>query len=85
MDEAERIAAFYRKHGKEPPKSFSHGTEDDIKAGMQLLKRNSWRLEGNQLIGEFEDGKIAQTSPTDYILTGTGDDGLPIFRKVVLS
>lgn len=85
MDEAERIAAFYRKHGKEPPKSFSHGTEEEIKEKMQLLKPNSWRLEGNQLIGETELGIVAQTIPTDYVLHGTDDDGLPILRKVVLS
>jgi hypothetical protein len=85
MDEAERIAAFYRKHGKEPPKSFSHGTEAEIQENLQLLKPNSWRLEGNQLIGETELGPLVQTIPTDRILVGTDDDGLPVFRKVVLS
>lgn len=85
MDEAERIAAFYRKHGKEPPKHFEHGTEDDIKANMKLLKPSSWRLEGNKLIGETEMGPLVQTIPTDYIMTGVGDDGLPQFAKVVLS
>ena len=85
MDEAERIAAFYRKHGKEPPKHFEHGTEDDIKKNMVALRPNAWRMEGNKLIAETEHGTHVQTVPTDVILVGTGDDGLPIFKKVVLS
>ena len=85
MDEAERIAAFYRKHGKEQPKHFEHGTESDIKENMIRLKPNQWRMEGNMLIGETEHGVHAQAIPTDYILAGTDDEGLPIFRKVVLS
>ena len=85
MDEAERIQAFYRKHGKEPPKHFEHGSEEDIKANMVPLKPKEWRMEGNLLIAETEHGVHAQTIPTDYILAGTDNDGLPIFRKVVLS
>ncbi len=85
MDEAERIAAFYRKHGKEPPKHFEHGTEEDIKANMVVLKPKEWRQEGNMLIAEGDYGVHAQTIPTDYICAGTDDDGLPILQKVVLS
>ena len=84
MDEAERIAAFYRKHGQQPPKTFSHGTEDDIKENMQLLRPNSWRLEGNKLIGETEHGPLVQIIPTSHILVGTDDDGLPILKQIVV-
>lgn len=85
MDEAERIAAFYRKHGKEPPKHFEHGTEDDIRNNLIPLKPDKWRMEGNMLIAETEYGVHAQPIPTDYILAGTDDDNLPIFKKVILS
>jgi len=85
MTEEERIAAFYRKHGKQPPKHFPHGTEEDIKANMVLLKPKAWRMEGHTLIAETEHGVHAQTVPTDVICAGTDDAGLPIFQKVVLS
>ncbi len=84
MDEAERIQAFYKKHGKAPPKHFEHGTEQEIRENMVRLRPGSWRLEGNQLIGQTELGTLVQTVPTDVILTGTDDDGRPIFKKVVL-
>ncbi len=84
MDEAERIQAFYRKHGKAPPKHWEHGTEQEIRENMVRLRPGSWRLEGNQLIGQTELGTLVQTVPTDVILTGTDDDGRPIFKKVVL-
>jgi hypothetical protein len=84
MDEAERIAAFYRKHGVEPPKVFKHGTEEEIRQNMQRLKPHSWRLEGNELKGETDLGTITQQIPTDYICKGTDADGLPILEKIVL-
>ena len=84
MDEAERIAAFYRKHGKEPPKVFEHGTEADIKAGMVELKPTRWWQEGNELKGETELGITTTLLPTDTILVGVDEDNLPIFRKVVI-
>lgn len=84
MDEAERIAAFYKKHGVKPPESFSHGTEEDIKSKLKELRPNSWRLEGNILYGQTDMGELRQTIPTDYICVGT-DNGLPVLQKVVLS
>ena len=76
---------WYKKMGVKPPTSEPHGTEDDIKSNLVPLKPKEWRLEGNLLIAETEHGTHAQTIPTNYILTGTDDDGLPIFKKVVLS
>ena len=84
MDEAQRIEAFYKKHGKAPPKHFEHGTEQEIRDNAIRLRPNTWRLEGNQLIGQTEMGPLRQTIPTDVILTGTDDDGLPIFKRVIL-
>jgi hypothetical protein len=85
MDEADRIAAFYKKHNVKPPEHINHGFKiDDIKSVLKELRPNEWRLEGNTLIGKTEMGEIRQTIPTDYICTGT-DDGLPILQKVKLS
>jgi len=84
MDEAERIAAFYRKHGKEPPKHIPHGTEDDIKDSMVMLKPTRWWQEGNELKGETELGITTTFLPTDTLLVGTDKEGLPIFKKIVV-
>ena len=84
MDEAARIEAFYRKHGKQPPKHLEHGTEEEVRNSAIVLRPGTWRLEGNQLIGETELGPLRQTIPTDVILTGTDDEGRPIFKKIVI-
>jgi len=85
VNEEQRIEAFYRKHGKEPPKVFKHGTEEEIRASMVELKPKEWKLQGNMLIAETDYGTHAQIIPSDVILVGTDENSLPIFKKVVLS
>lgn len=75
---------FLRKFDLPAPASYVHGTEDDVRAKMTQLKPNSWRLEGNKLIGMTDMGPLVQTIPTDYICKGTDKRGLPILEKVVL-
>ena len=75
---------FLRKLNVAPPTVITHTTEEDIAKNMKQLKPNQWRLEGNKLIGETEMGTLVQFIPTDYILTGTDDKGLPILKRVVL-
>lgn len=75
---------WYEKHGVAPPKKFDHGTEQEIRENMVRLRPGTWRLEGNQLIGKTELGTLVQTVPTDVILVGTDDDGLPMFKRVIL-
>lgn len=75
---------FIRKLGGTPPQSFTHITEEEIKENMKQLKPNSWKLEGNKLIGETEYGPLVQFIPTDRVLTGTDDNGLPIFKQIVI-
>lgn len=65
----------------EAPETIAHGTVDDIKDKMEKLLPNSWRLEGNRLIGETSMGTLVNMLPTDVILVGE-KDGKPIFRKV---
>lgn len=76
---------FYRKVlNLTPPDAVAHITEDELAQNMKQLKPNSWTLKGNQLEGMTDMGRLVQTIPTDYILEGTDDEGLPVFRKVVL-
>lgn len=73
---------WYIKNDLTPPSSVAHGTEEDIQSKLKPLMPNSWRLEGNQLIGFTEMGKLSQTIPTSHILVGSDEKGYPIFRKV---
>lgn len=76
---------WYDKHQKARPTHTPHGiTSENINEHMRELRPDSWRLEGNVLRGMTEMGELVQTIPTDYILTGTDEKGLPVFKKVVL-
>ncbi len=77
----EQLADF-KNWGQPLPAREAHGTEDDIRANMKPLQPFNWRLKGNQLIADTEVGELSQTIPTDYILTGTDEQGLPVFKKV---
>lgn len=74
----------YEKLGISPPTSEGHGTDDDIRQNMKRLIPNSWRLEGDQLIGETEMGTLCQKIPTSHILVSTDTNGLPVFRRIDL-
>lgn len=80
---------YYRKVLNTPaPSAESHEVVDTFENPLgdrlsQLLP-NSWRLEGNELIGQTELGELRQRISTDYILTGTDEKGLPKFRRVIL-
>lgn len=75
---------FYRKLDVPLPTADAHGTEEEIRKNMKQLLPNEWRLEGNRLIGQTEMGPLVQHIPTDYILEGTDEKGLPKFKRVVL-
>lgn len=76
---------WYDRYNKARPTHIPHGVNsDELDKHMRRLQPESWRLEGNQLIGMTEMGPLVQVIPPDVILTGTDEDGLPIFEKVVL-
>ena len=66
-----------------PPEAIVHG-DSDIKSKLKPAKTWNWKLNGNQLSCETDLGPMSQTVPTDVILVGEDDRGLPILRKVVL-
>lgn len=72
----------YRKWDLPAPATATHGTEGDIREKMTPMLPAKWRMEGNQLIAETENGTHAQTIPSDRLLVGTDSKGLPIFRKI---
>jgi hypothetical protein len=73
---------WYEKKGVTPPSHQPHLTLDDLTARLTPLKLHSWRQDGNKLIGQSEMGEVVNFLPTDVMLTGTDDKGLPVFKKV---
>ena len=79
----DRVDNWYRKHGQEPPERVSHDlVPDDIKNRVKELKPTNWRQNGNRLIADTEMGQLVQFLPTDKLLTGTDENGLPIFKTL---
>lgn len=66
------------------PAASAHGTDDDIRAKLKPMKFTNWRTEGNLLIADGPEGRLAQRIPTDYICEGTDENNLPILKKIVL-
>lgn len=73
---------FYNKLKLPVPEAIAHGTEKDISELLEKLEPKSWRLEGNRLIAETDQGTLVNLIPTDRIMTGTDDKGLPVFAKI---
>jgi hypothetical protein len=77
---------WYDKVNRARPTHIPHGVSaDNVETHMRKLKPYSWKLEGNVLVGMTDMGPLKQRIPTDVILIGTDDEGLPIFSKVILS
>jgi len=74
----------FNEWGVTPPSTVTHGSDLNIQDSMKKLLPNSWKLEGNQLIGQTDMGELRQTIPTSHILVGSDPRGLPIFRKIDL-
>ena len=64
------------------PTREAHGTPEDIRGNLKSVQPRNWRLQGNRLIADTDMGELSQTIPTDRILTGTDDKGLPVFKKI---
>jgi len=72
----------FKNWGVPLPQREAHGTDEDIRKNLKPLMPRNWRQEGNRLIADTDMGVLSQPIPTNKILTGTDDKGLPIFRTV---
>lgn len=74
----------YEKLGIPPPSVFPHGmTPDQMVANLQPATPRNWRQEGNKLICDTEFGELVNYLPTDKLLTGTDELGMPVFTDVL--
>lgn len=78
----EQIEQF-RNWGVPLPTRQAHGSDAEIRSNLRQLRPTQWRMAGNRLIGQTEFGELSCFVPTNVILTGTDEDGLPIFKKIV--
>jgi hypothetical protein len=73
----------FAQWGVAPPSHEQHGvTPDNIRDMLEPAQVTRWWLEGNELCAESQHGFFRQTIPTNMILTGTDDQGLPVFKKI---
>lgn len=64
------------------PAREAHGTDEDIRSQLKSVNPTNWRLEGNKLIADTQHGELGQYIPSNLILTGVDQEGLPVFKKV---
>lgn len=75
-------ADWFAKRQLKPPEAITHGTDEDIRSNLKKLKTWNWKLSGNELSCETDHGRLVQTIPPDYILTGEDAEGMPILKKI---
>lgn len=73
---------WFLKRNLTPPSTTAHGTDESIRENLTPLKTWNWKLVGNQLECETNQGKLVQTIPTGYICLGDDDKGMPILKKI---
>lgn len=77
------MSDWYARNNVRPPEQIKHGLSiDDIVEKLKPLELKNWRQEGNRLIADSDVGEVVNPLPANYILTGTDDKGLPIFKKL---
>lgn len=76
---------MYQRWGVEAPSHDEHGPSsvEEIRESMEKAEASSWELRGNELIAQTNHGPVSQRIPTDFILVGTDEKGLPIFKRVI--
>lgn len=82
----EKELKWFDRMGKNRPTHEEHGVvdtwENPLSEQLPRLKTRNWRLEGNTLIADTDQGPLVQTIPTNYICKGTDDKGMPILVKI---
>lgn len=73
---------WYIKQNVTPPSTTPHGTEESIRENLKPVKTWNWKLRGNQLECDTDQGKLVQSIPTGYVCHGDDADGNPILRKI---
>lgn len=76
---------FYEKLGVEPPKSDSHYTEEQLERLFEQQAQRQghiWQQRGSRVTCTSCPFEHAFNVPTDMILQGTDEKGMPILKKL---
>lgn len=80
---SERELKQYDRWGVERPSHTEHG--DFNPDNLIPFEATRWWVSGNELHADGNHGHFMQRIPTDYICTGTDENNLPIFKKIVIN
>lgn len=73
----------FQDWGQPLPTRDAHVTEDEVQSELgKKVQPTNWRMQGNKLMADVPGGVMVQYLPTDYILKGTDETGLPILVKI---
>lgn len=78
---------LYSRLGLEKPSHSPHITEEELQKKFEELKLNThhqWHQSGREIYCDCEVGHHASYIPTNKLLIGTDQKGLPIFRDIVV-
>lgn len=68
------------------PVHLEHGLEDTaenpLSKQLTRLKTWDWKRDGNMMTCMTNEGMLSQYLDPAYIVLGTDDEGMPIFKKV---
>lgn len=77
---------WYDRNGVERPEHIPFMTEEEMERKFAEIRANTvhgdWKQEGNRLTCNKCNPKHSDTIPTDYLLQGTDERGLPILKKL---
>jgi hypothetical protein len=80
----EKELSWYDRHGKQRPEHATHGEdtwEHPASEKLERLQCTNWRLEGNKLTCDTNNGTLTQLIPTNVILEKI-EDGMPKFKRI---
>lgn len=84
---SEKDLRWYDYHKVARPSHEEHGLRDtfELPLSKQMKPGNprNWHLKGNVLHCDTDFGPLAQRIPPNYIMSGTSEDGRPVFKKLV--
>lgn len=75
---------FIKSLEADAPKFTVHGLPEDIRQRLRTAKTWNWKLNGTELSCDTELGPLVQNIGTGYVCEGTGPDGMPLLRKIVV-
>lgn len=82
----EKTLRWFDRMGVKRPTHLPHGVvdtpENPLSNQLNRLKCYNWRLEGNLLTCDTDEGPLSQNIPPNYICKGTDVEGLPILVKI---